>query len=185
MRPRTAHGLSPTRSGGGLGPTATRVVATQSRRDGSKCMRNQAALYSPRLCAIALGANHWSIPMTRNILLAVALTLSAGAFAKAATPPTTPHPVDMVSCKDGTKAQLPVKQGTCSGHGGVAAAKPTTPAAPPAAITPAAHAAPAPAPTPSAAAPAGATAKCKDGTYSMSKTHSGACSRHGGVANWL
>src|SRR5205814_193409 len=37
----------------------------------------------------------------------------------------------------------------------------------------------------SVGAPAGATAKCKDGTYSMSKTHSGTCSHHGGVANWL
>lgn len=31
----------------------------------------------------------------------------------------------------------------------------------------------------------GATAKCKDGTYSHAKTHSGACSRHGGVAEFL
>jgi hypothetical protein len=36
-----------------------------------------------------------------------------------------------------------------------------------------------------AGAPAGATAKCKDGTFSMSKQHSGACSHHGGVAGWL
>jgi len=35
------------------------------------------------------------------------------------------------------------------------------------------------------AAPAGATGQCKDGTYTMSKTHSGACSGHGGVARWL
>jgi hypothetical protein len=34
-------------------------------------------------------------------------------------------------------------------------------------------------------APAGATGKCKDGTYTMSKTHSGACSHHGGVDSWL
>jgi len=34
-------------------------------------------------------------------------------------------------------------------------------------------------------APAGATGQCKDGTYTMSKTHSGACSHHGGVAKWL
>jgi hypothetical protein len=34
----------------------------------------------------------------------------------------------------------------------------------------------------SAAPPAGATGKCKDGTYTMSATHSGACSHHGGVA---
>jgi hypothetical protein len=32
-----------------------------------------------------------------------------------------------------------------------------------------------------AAAPAGATAMCKDGTYSMSKTAQGRCSSHGGV----
>jgi hypothetical protein len=34
-------------------------------------------------------------------------------------------------------------------------------------------------------APAGATGQCKDGTYTMSKTHSGSCSHHGGVAKWL
>ncbi|MEI6352807.1 MAG: DUF3761 domain-containing protein [Candidatus Nomurabacteria bacterium] len=33
--------------------------------------------------------------------------------------------------------------------------------------------------------PAGATAKCKDGTYSFSQNHRGSCSRHGGVSNWL
>jgi gas vesicle protein len=33
-------------------------------------------------------------------------------------------------------------------------------------------------------APEDATAKCKDGTYSHSKTHRGACSGHGGVAEW-
>ena len=38
-------------------------------------------------------------------------------------------------------------------------------------------------PRPSAA-PADATARCKDGTYSQSKTHQGACSNHGGVAEW-
>lgn len=34
-------------------------------------------------------------------------------------------------------------------------------------------------------APAGATAQCRDGTYSSSLTHSGTCSWHGGVAVWL
>jgi hypothetical protein len=33
--------------------------------------------------------------------------------------------------------------------------------------------------------PSGAAAQCKDGTYSHSKTHSGACSHHGGVAKWM
>ena len=31
----------------------------------------------------------------------------------------------------------------------------------------------------------GATAKCKDGAYSHAKGHAGACSHHGGVAQWL
>ena len=56
----------------------------------------------------------------------------------------------------------------------------------------------APAPKPNAAAgsaakpassvnsnAAGATGQCKDGTFTHSKTHQGACSHHGGVAKWL
>ena len=33
--------------------------------------------------------------------------------------------------------------------------------------------------------PNGAIAQCKDGTYSHAAHHSGACSRHGGVAKWM
>lgn len=33
--------------------------------------------------------------------------------------------------------------------------------------------------------PNGATAQCKDGTFSHAAHHQGACSRHGGVAKWL
>jgi hypothetical protein len=33
--------------------------------------------------------------------------------------------------------------------------------------------------------PTGATAMCKDGTYSKSTHRSGTCSSHGGVASWL
>jgi hypothetical protein len=32
--------------------------------------------------------------------------------------------------------------------------------------------------------PEGASAQCRDGTYSFSRHHSGTCSRHGGVAAW-
>jgi hypothetical protein len=64
-----------------------------------------------------------------------------------------------VTCTDGTTSTA-TGQGACSHHGGV-----NKNAAPP--------------------APAGATAKCKDGTYSMSKTRSGSCSKHGGVDQWL
>ncbi|MCL5958996.1 MAG: DUF3761 domain-containing protein [Chloroflexi bacterium] len=50
--------------------------------------------------------------------------------------------------------------------------------------------APAPAPKPAATqpnttAPSGATAICKDGTYSFSQNRRGTCSHHGGVAQWL
>jgi len=34
-------------------------------------------------------------------------------------------------------------------------------------------------------APDGATAQCRDGTYSFSLHRSGTCSHHGGVASWL
>lgn len=34
-------------------------------------------------------------------------------------------------------------------------------------------------------APPGATALCRDGTYSFSRSRRGTCSHHGGVAKWL
>lgn len=33
--------------------------------------------------------------------------------------------------------------------------------------------------------PAGATARCRDGTYSFSQSRRGTCSGHGGVGRWL
>jgi hypothetical protein len=35
------------------------------------------------------------------------------------------------------------------------------------------------------AAPQGATAQCRDGSYSFSQSRAGTCSHHGGVAKWL
>jgi len=37
----------------------------------------------------------------------------------------------------------------------------------------------------SAQSPAGATALCRDGSYSFSASHRGTCSHHGGVGQWL
>lgn len=112
------------------------------------------------------------------------------------------------TCKDGTTSTT-TGRGACSGHGGVLKAPKAAKAAKADAAAPAA-AAPAATPAPAAAAPAtpkaapaataaktaatsstgntdptGATAKCKDGTYSKSKTHKGSCSHHGGVAEFL
>ncbi|MBN3805056.1 DUF3761 domain-containing protein [Paraburkholderia sp. Ac-20336] len=43
----------------------------------------------------------------------------------------------------------------------------------------------APARSLSGRAPEGATARCRDGSYSFSQHRRGTCSRHGGVAQWL
>jgi hypothetical protein len=105
--------------------------------------------------------------MTRTLILALALVCNACAFAQTAPVATTatpasprPHAVDMTSCRDGTKVMIAVRDRFCASHGGVG---------PPAATV----------------APKGATAKCGDGSYSLSQDHQAACSNHGGVAAWL
>jgi hypothetical protein len=40
-------------------------------------------------------------------------------------------------------------------------------------------------PVQAASVPAGATAQCRDGSYSFSQHRQGTCSHHGGVAQWL
>jgi uncharacterized protein DUF3761 len=42
-----------------------------------------------------------------------------------------------------------------------------------------------PAASPKPSPPSGATALCKDGTYSYSQHARGTCSRHGGVSEWI
>jgi len=44
---------------------------------------------------------------------------------------------------------------------------------------------PSPMRTPNDSPPPGASAHCRDGTYSFSRTRRGTCSHHGGVARWL
>lgn len=42
-----------------------------------------------------------------------------------------------------------------------------------------------PAHTDTGTTPAGASAQCRDGSYSFSRSRRGTCSHHGGVARWL
>jgi hypothetical protein len=127
----------------------------------------------------------------RSLILASAIALAPFALQAQAT----------TTCKDGTTSTATGK-GACSGHGGVnksaakaakteakadtKAAKAESKADTKAAKTEnKADAKAAKTTTASNTGPNGATAKCKDGTYSHAATHRGACSRHGGVAEWL
>jgi hypothetical protein len=134
---------------------------------------------------------------------------SATAPAASAAPPASAA-AEEVTCKDGTTSHG--GKGACSGHGGVdksapaskhggtsAAASTSAPtsgvggsSAPPAGSAPARTAAPAATATAPATPTSHATgakgpptAKCKDGSLSYAQHHTGACSDHGGVAEWL
>lgn len=142
---------------------------------------------------------------TRNL---VALPLALLALITFTTKVYAQDSAASVICKDGTTSTT-TGRGACSHHGGVdktktssggavtpaPASKPAPTAAAQPATTPASSTPPAAtATTPMATTktsrsdnndPTGAIAKCKDGLYSHSKHHTGACSRHGGVAQWL
>ena len=115
--------------------------------------------------------------------------LAAPLLMFAMTLPSHADSTDATLCKDGTPSAKSGR-GACSGHGGVqkmgakAAAAPAAASAMPAAA-PAAAAKAAAGEKEAGMDPTGATAKCKDGTFSKAKTHTGACSRHGGVADWM
>ena len=128
-------------------------------------------------------------PKALAIAVSFAL-LPAGAEAKAKPKKTT------VECKDGTTSKA--GRGACSHHGGVAGPAKDESREQSAAPAPRASSAPqretsrpqgraAPrseraTSTPEQGQP---TARCKDGSMSYAKQHSGACSHHGGVAEWL
>jgi uncharacterized membrane protein len=90
--------------------------------------------------------------------------------------------------KKAEKAAKAAEAPAASAAPAAAAAAPAAAPASKAAVTktaPAAASTKAPTAAADASDPAGATAKCKDGTFSHSKHHSGTCSRHGGVGEWL
>jgi hypothetical protein len=142
----------------------------------------------------------------RTLLVATAIALAPLAVNAQATA--------AVTCKDGTTSTA-TGRGTCSGHGGVdksaksntkvakadakaqtkaakaetkadvKAAKQDTKAASKLASSDVKETRKVANATAANADAANATAKCKDGTYSHAATHRGACSRHGGVSEWL
>lgn len=145
-------------------------------------------------------------------IAAASLALTSGAFADDATckDGTTSKGgrgacsshggiAKMVGCKDGTTSVA--GRGACSHHGGVGReterAEPTRESRPSSRTEPTREAHPTSrTETTHADSPAergegvdnnasGATARCKDGAYSHAVHHTGACSRHGGVAIWL
>ena len=77
-----------------------------------------------------------------------------------------------VKCMDGTSTKG--GRGACNAHGGVAVAKADGKADSKMKGM-----------KTDAKADGQATAACKDGTQSFAKNHSGACSKHGGVKEWI
>ena len=109
---------------------------------------------------------------SRVALVAAMFSFSTWAFAAESTDTDTgATPPKTVTCKDGTTSTA--GHGACSHHGGVKHA----PAHSTSSSSSTKHS--------NATNPKGATAKCKDGTYSHSKNQSGACSKHGGVDTWM
>jgi len=111
-----------------------------------------------------------------------ALVFAAALAGFAAHAQSSPPAGATAQCKDGTYYTGTSHSGACSRHHGVqqwlsgnsssGAAPASTPAETAAASSP-------------RGAPTGATALCKDGTYYTGASHSGACSRHKGVQQWL
>ena len=103
----------------------------------------------------------------RFALAAAALSAGTNLASAGISAPSSPH---SIPCQDGTMRSSGMQP--CVGHGGPRDAPVqvgTTGSAAPTQASPA----------------AGATAHCKDGTYSMATHKTGACADHGGVGSWL
>jgi Protein of unknown function (DUF3761) len=159
---------------------ATPSGATAQCKDGSysHAKTQQGACSSHGGVATWFGESTTSTPATSN-------SRAATPARRSGTPVSGAPNGATAQCQDGSYSTAQSRQGACSGHGGVATwldetATKETPTPPPTQAKP-----PAEAPTRVTKADQGnATAKCKDGTLSYSKHHSGTCSHHGGVAEW-
>ena len=93
-------------------------------------------------------------------------TTAATTTAPAPPPPVTTAPATTPTAAPTTTAPVPAVTTSATTTAAAPAATTTTPAV-------------------VAVAPVGATARCRDGSFSFSQTRSGTCSRHGGVQTWL
>jgi hypothetical protein len=113
-----------------------------------------------------------------GLVLATCLGLAAPAVAAGqARPARERYPT--AHCYDGTYYYGKSHAKACAHHRGVAewlAPPPRTPPPRPSRAVPRRR---------SARPPAGATARCKDGTYSFTHRRAAACVHHGGIARWL
>jgi hypothetical protein len=140
-------------------------------------------------------ATHATKPKTRTTAKPRTATPTAPRTETAATAATAPAGAT-ARCGDGTYSSAKTTRGACSGHDGVrawlhgapsesASTSRTTAPRTSARVTAPTTTTAIPTVAAPTGAPAGATAQCKDGTYSTSKVHTGACSHHGGVAQWF
>lgn len=121
-------------------------------------------------------------PARAGLLACALLTACLGLVAPAAVAGQTPAPSQRyptAHCSDGTYYYGKSRSKACAHHRGVAEWL-----APPPKEAPSRHSTTA-SRRPAARAPAGATARCKDGTYSFLRRRAAACARHGGIARWL
>jgi uncharacterized protein DUF3761 len=116
-----------------------------------------------------------------------AATTAAAPVAKQTTVATQTRHYDCTKPGNANKQECKVATSATQTASKPVAMPKQTPVAMKPAAAPAVHHAATPAANASAENnnPAGAIAQCKDGTYSHAKGHSGACSRHGGVAKWM
>ena len=120
---------------------------------------------------------------TRKAFMAGCKEMNAGTAAVA--PAATMAPAKPAMVPTAAPAVAPVKPAMVPSTA-PSAIKPATNTMAPMAPHPTMKAAgTAPVVAPTGPAPEGATGVCKDGSYTKSKGHSGACSHHGGVAKWL
>lgn len=190
-------------SGGGRGACSGHggvdKVATQKAKDADKADKARAKAEAKAAKTQARSNAKAAGPLAKP---------SATVIAPAKPERTTASRSDKLKCADGTMSSA-FGRGACSGHGGIAGTaagsgvqggnvtpRPEERSVPAAAPSPRSTGSPSvatsrPTNTTNGSGarednnPAGAIAHCKDGMYSHSAHRQGACSRHGGVSQWM